>query len=78
MKEMQNEARQERKSCHSIIVEIEKLMYNMSSTLSDSASESSGTFRAILEKYLLLPHRLKPIFDHCKKVETVMMKALKL
>jgi hypothetical protein len=26
---------------------------------------------------LQLPHRLKPIFDHCKKIETVLVKALK-
>jgi hypothetical protein len=34
-------------------------------------------FSKILETYLLLPHRLKPIFDHSKKFETVLLKTLK-
>jgi hypothetical protein len=34
LKEMQNVARTERKSCHQIIVEIEKLMYDLNSLMS--------------------------------------------
>lgn len=69
LKDMQNVARVERKECHRIIVEIEKLMYEMNSLLSTDELkiyEMTATFQEILDIYLRLPHRLKPIFDHCK------------
>ena len=83
LKEMQNLARVERKACHHIIVEIEKLMYELNSILGQVTSDSpnhEGTvkvFTQIMDTYLQLPLRLKPIFDHCKKIETCLMKALK-
>ena len=64
MKEIQSQGKQDRKACHSIIVEIEKLMYEMSSLLPNSKDENIGAaFQRILDTYLSLPLRLKPIFD---------------
>ena len=83
VKDIQHQARQERKACHHIIVEIEKLMYEMSSLLNNTANSESNesnvnsVFSNILQTYLVLPHRLKPIFDQCKKLETIIIKALK-
>lgn len=83
LKDMQNVARGERKACHHIIVEIEKLMYEMNSRLGEDCQEPQTqeetlkVFTQIMDTYLQLPHRLKPIFDHCKKIETCLMKALK-
>lgn len=42
-----------------------------------SQDETLKVFTQIMDTYLQLPHRLKPIFDHCKKIETCLMKALK-
>lgn len=42
LKSMQSVARTERKACHQIIVEIEKLMYEMNSLLSASATGDTG------------------------------------
>jgi hypothetical protein len=39
---MQSIARTERKACHSIIVEIEKLMYEMNSLMSQTATGETG------------------------------------
>ena len=85
LKEMQSVARQERKACHHIIVEIEKLMYELNSLLTtqsetaEAPTENGSTqvFGQVLDTYLKLPHRLKPIFDHCKKIENVLIRALK-
>lgn len=82
LKDMQKLAREERKACHHIIVEIEKLMYEMNTFMSQppekfNQANASQVFTQILDTYLSLPHRLKPIFDHCKKIESVMQKALK-
>lgn len=81
LKDMQGVARSERKACHHIIVEIEKLMYEMNTILGAqpavNVAEASKVFSQILDTYLSLPHRLKPIFDHCKKIESVMQKAMK-
>jgi len=82
---MQSVARQERKACHHIIVEIEKLMYELNSLLTaqseiaEAPKENGPTevFGQVLDAYLKLPHRLKPIFDHCKKIENVLIRALK-
>ena len=81
MKQMQQLSRGERKKCHHTIVEIEKLMYELSSII-DSGEDINRDnlkqlFHKTLETYLLLPHCLKPIFDHCKKIENLLTKALK-
>lgn len=83
LKEIQINARTERKACHHIIVEIEKLMYEMNSAISNPKTPegtnqaAKQTFGKILNTYLLLPHRLKPIFDSSKKIENILLKALK-
>jgi len=82
LKEMQQLARNERKACHHIIVEIEKLMYEMNTFMTSAPEQynhqdAGKVFSQILDTYLSLPHRLKPIFDHCKKIENVVQKAMK-
>ncbi len=80
IKEIQNQARADRKACHHIIVEIEKLIYEMNSILSTSiqhGDNAQSMFNTIQDTYLKLPHRLKPIFDHCKKFESILVKAIK-
>ena len=58
LKEMQNLARVERKACHHIIVEIEKLMYELNSMLGQGPSDPTsheGTvkvFTQIMDTYL--------------------------
>lgn len=82
VKEMAAESKADRKSCHAIIVEIEKQMYEMGNTF-NKARGSGGLdavvkqFNEIQTTYLKLPLRLKPIFDYSKKLETVLSKALK-
>ena len=82
MKEMQQNAKSERQSCHRIIIEIEKLMYEMNDLLTPGGqpfdiNNATDVFNQILDIYLRLPHRLKPIFDHCKKIESKFLQALK-
>lgn len=81
MKQMQQLSRGERKKCHHTIVEIEKLMYELSSIIDGGEDINIDNMKQIfsktLETYLLLPHCLKPIFDHCKKTENLLTKALK-
>jgi hypothetical protein len=86
VKEMAAESKADRKSCHAIIVEIERQMYELGNTFSKvhgartggSAVEAAlAQFNEIQTTYLKLPLRLKPIFDHSKKLETVLSKALK-
>ena len=55
-------------------------MYDMNSILDQaemSFESSKEQFSKILGTYLQLPHRLKPIFDHRKKIENVLLKSLK-
>ena len=53
-------------------------MYDLNAYISSNDMQTcKSVFAQILETYLVLPHRLKPIFDHCKKIESVMVKALK-
>lgn len=77
---MQSDARNERKACHKIIVDIEKLMYQMDSMINSKSNDQTTQvkiFGEIMDTYLKLPLKLKPIFDHCKKIENIMVKALK-
>jgi len=55
-------------------------MYDMNSILDlaeISFENSKEQFGKILATYLQLPLRLKPIFDHSKKIENVLLKSLK-
>jgi len=52
---MQTQARSERKACHHIIVELEKMMYDMNSILDQAeinADQSKEQFSQILSTYL--------------------------
>jgi len=62
-----------RKAINSTIVDIETLMYEMNSLFNaQKNSQEYHQFQKVLESYLSLPRRLKPLFDHCKKMETIL------
>jgi hypothetical protein len=79
-KEMQHKVRIERQSCHRIIVEVERLLYEMTNILQSPSfdlQQCLQLFGYITTTYLDLPLHLKPIFDHCKQIESKILLTLK-
>jgi hypothetical protein len=58
-------------------VELEKMMYKMNSVMLSGGKGAVEMFSKILESYLSLPLKLKPIFDKLKKYELIIGKFFK-